>query len=236
MSELSIDFMESIAVTCQLWHDSRMELRRLIEIVGDEPVFEACLLLAGDVDSADIRRQLSRWTKAGRLYQLRRGLYALAPPFQKVKPHPFVVANRMVGGSYVGGQSALAFYGLIPEHVPVTTSLTTARPARWNTPLGVYEFRHVKASLLRGYRLTELGGGQKAFVATPEKALLDLIYLQPGGDAPEYLKELRLQHLDRLNLDKLRRQADLANSAKLRRAVAFVAELARSEAAEYEAL
>ncbi|MBI3761247.1 MAG: hypothetical protein HY260_05220 [Chloroflexi bacterium] len=213
-----------------------MEFRRVIEIVGDEPIFEACLLLAGDVDAADIRRQLSRWTKAGRLYQLRRGLYALAPPFQKVKPHPFVVANRLIGGSYVSCQSALAHYGLIPEHVPVTTSITTARPARWDTPLGVYEFRHVKTALLRGYRLTELGAGQKAFVATPEKALLDLIYLQSGGDAPEYLKELRLQHLESLDLDELRRQADLAKSAKLRRTGTFVAQLARSEAAEFETL
>ena len=213
-----------------------MEFARLIEIVGHEPVFETGLLLAGEVNPANVHRQLSRWTKAGRLYQLRRGLYALAPPFQKVKPHPFFVANRMVRGSYVSCQSALAHYGLIPEHVPVVTSVTTGRPARWETPLGVYQFRHIKTELLRGYQLTDLGGGQKAFVATPEKALLDLIYLQPGGDAPDYLRELRLQNLDCLNLDELRRQADLAHSPKLRRAATFVADLARSEAQEYEML
>jgi hypothetical protein len=50
--------------------------------------------------------------------------------------------------------------------------------------------------------LTDLGGGQKAFVATPEKALLDLVHLQPGGDAPDYLRELRLQNLDRLDVDE----------------------------------
>lgn len=213
-----------------------MEFKRLLEIVDDEPVFETGLLLAGDVDPADVRRQLSRWTKAGRLYQLRRGLYALAPPFQKVKPHPFVIANRMVHGSYVSCQSALAHYGLIPEHVPVTVSVTTLRPARWETALGVYEFRHIKMDLLRGYRLTELGGGQRAYVATPEKALLDLIYLQPGGDAPDYLRELRLQGMERLNLAELQRQADLAGSPKLRRAAASVAEMARSEAREYETI
>lgn len=210
-----------------------MEFTRLIEIVGDEPVFETGLLLAGDVDPADVRRQVSRWTAAGRLYQLRRGLYALAPPFQKVKPHPFVVANRLVRGSYVSGQSALAHYGLIPEHAPVVTSVTAGRPGRWETPLGVYEFHHLKASRLRGYRLTELGGGQRAFVALPEKALLDLIHLQPGGDAPAYLGELRLQHLERLNLDVL---GELADSPKLRRAAAAVARLARAEAQEYETL
>jgi len=213
-----------------------MEFGRLLEIVGDEPVFETGLLLAGDVDPADVRRQLSRWTRAGRLYQLRRGLYALAPPFQKVKPHPFLIANRMVRASYVSCQSVLAHYSLIPEHVPVTTSVTTARPARWDTPVGVYEFRHVKTDLFHGYRLIELSPGQRAFVASPEKALLDLVYLQPGGDTPGYLRELRLQNLDRLDLDALQRQVDLTHSPKLQRAAALVADLARSEALEYETL
>jgi predicted transcriptional regulator of viral defense system len=213
-----------------------MKFEHLVEIVGDEPVFDTGLLLAGDVDPADVRRQLSRWTKAGRLYQLRRGVYALATPFQKIKPHPFLVANRMVRGSYVSRQSALAHYDLIPEHVPVVTSVTTARPAYWDTPLGSYDFRHVKADLFRGYRLVEASPGQRAFVATAEKALLDLVYLQPGGDSPDYLRELRLQNLDRLELDELRRQADRAGSPKLRRAASLVAHLVRSEMLEYEAL
>jgi predicted transcriptional regulator of viral defense system len=208
----------------------------LLEIVGDEPVFNTGLLLAGDVDPAHVRRQLSRWVAAGRLYQLRRGLYALAPPFQKVKPHPFLVANRMVRGSYVCCQSALAHYGLIPEHVPVTTSVTPGRPARWDTPLGIYQFRHLKPGLQRGYRLTELIAGQRAFVASPEKALLDLIYLQPGGDSLQYLRGLRLQNLARLDLDKLQRQAHRAHSPKLRRAATLVGDLARTGALEYEPL
>jgi hypothetical protein len=73
-------------------------------------------------------------------------------------------------------------------------------------------------------------------MALPEKALLDLVYLQPGGDSPEYLQALRLQNLDRLNLAELERQAHLAQSAKLRRAARRVAELAREEAAEFETL
>lgn len=213
-----------------------MEFGRLLEIVGDEPVFDTGLLLAGDVAPADVRRQLSRWMKAGRLYQLRRGLYALAPPFQKIKPHPFLIANRMVRASYVSCQSALAYYGLIPEHVPVTTSVTTARPASWDTPVGVYEFRHIKTDLFHGYRLIELGQEQRAFVASPEKALLDLVYLQPGGDTPGYLQELRLQNLNHLDLNALQRQAELACSPKLQRAAVLVAQLARSEVLEYEAL
>jgi len=225
-----------IAVTYQLWYLIRMEFKRLVETVGDEPVFETNLLLAGDVDPADLRKQLSRWTRSGRLYQLRRGLYALAPPLQKIKPHPFLVANHLVRASYVSGQSALAYYGLIPEHVPAVTSVTTARPGRWDTPLGRYEFRHVKPGFFVGHRQLTLGQGQRAYVATPEKALLDLIYLQAGGDSLAYLNELRLQNLDRLNPEELARHAERAGSPKLRRAAARVIDMARAEAAEYEAL
>ena len=195
-----------------------MEFAELVEVVRDESVFETGLLLAGNVSLADVQRQLSRWHAAGRIYQLRRGVYALAPPFQKIKPHPFTVANHLAHGSYVSCQSALAYYDLIPEYTPVTTSVTTGRAGQWDTPLGSYLYRHIQIKLLHGYRLIEVGGGQSAFIATPEKALLDLIYLQPGGDASEYLRELRLQNLDRLNLAELDRSAERIGSAKLHRA------------------
>jgi hypothetical protein len=213
-----------------------MRFDRLLEIVGQEPVFETGLLLAGDVSPANVRRQLSRWTASGRLIQLRRSLYALATPYQKVKPHPFLIANRMVRGSYVSLQSALAYEGLIPEYVPVVTSVTTDRPARWDTPLGSYAFRHIKPDLLQCYRLAEVSPGQEAFLASPEKALLDLIYLQPGGDSLPYLQELRLQNLQRLDPDEMTRQAALIGSPKLRRAATLVARWIQSEAPEYEIL
>lgn len=213
-----------------------MEFRQLLDVVTDEPVFETGLLLAGGVDPDGVRKQLSRWVRAGRLYQLRRGLYALAPPFQKVKPHPFLVANRVVRGSYVSCQSALAYFGLIPEYVPVVTSVTAARPGRWETPLGTYDFRHIKPELLRGYHLTDLGGGQRAFLATPEKALLDLVHLQPGADRPAYLQELRLQNPERLELEALRRHAEQSGSSKLQRAAAWVVGWAHSAEEEYETL
>ena len=213
-----------------------MEFSALIKIVGEEPVFETGLLLAGDVDPAHVRRQLSRWMKAGKIYQLRRGLYALAPPFQKIKPHPFLIANHLVKGSYVSRQSALAYYGLIPEYVPIVTSVTPGRPGQWNTPLGYFEFRHIKMELFWGYRQTGVAQGQKALLATPEKALLDLIHLQPGADSMAYLQELRLQNLELLNLDQLFQMAERTGKEKLKRAASYIAELAAREKEEYESL
>ncbi len=213
-----------------------MEFERLLEIVGDEAVFESGLLLAGDVKPADVQKQLSRWTTAGRLYQLRRGLYALAQAYSKVKPHPFAIANRIVSGSYVSLQSALAYYGMIPEHAPLTTSVTTRRPQSHHTPLGDFDYRHVSTALFFGYLRIALGDEQHAFVASPEKALLDLIYLTPGSDAPAYLRELRLQNLDRLNIARLHEFADRIGKLKLQRAAKIVTQLALVEAEEYETL
>ena len=191
----------------------------MVEIVQDEPVFETGLLLAGQVDPNNIRRQLTRWTQAGLLFQLRRGLYALAPPFQKGKAHPFVIANRLVGGSYVSCQSALAHFDLIPESVPTVVSVCSCRPGHRDTPLGSFLFRHMRRNYLGGYQLLELGDGQEALVAIPEKALLDLIYLTPEGDSAEYIHSLRLQNLENLNIRSLKNVAKIFDKPKLTRAV-----------------
>ncbi len=213
-----------------------MRFERLLEIVAAEPVFETGLLLAGGVDPTDVRRQLSRWTRAGRILQLRRGLYVLAPPYRRMAPHPFVVSNRLRVGSYVSCQAALAHYGLVPEHAPGVTAVSTGRTGRFVTPLGQFTFRHVKADLFHGYVLAPVGAGQEAFVALPEKALLDLVHLQPSGDSPAWLDGLRLQQLDVLDCGTLDRLAAASGSPKQRRAAEHVAALAAAEAEEYAPL
>jgi hypothetical protein len=210
-----------------------MDFAELLAIVDDEPVFESGLLLACDGNPNNIRRQLSRWVRAGRIYQLRRGVYSLAPPYQKVKPHPFVVANRMVPASYVSCQSALAHYNLIPEYVPLVISVTTVRPARWTTPLGTYVYRHLRPGLFSGYRQLSFGPAQAALVAGPEKALLDLMYLVPQSDRPAYLGELRLQNLFELHLEELHRLAALFDLPKIYRAVGVIERLAIDEREEF---
>ncbi len=124
---------------------------------------------------------------------------------------------------------------MIPEHVPVTTSVTTSRPARWETPLGIFDFRHIQIPFFDGFRMVDLGDKQQAFIAIPEKALLDLIYLQPGGETLDYLVELRLSNLDRLDWQLLKRFARKTQKPKLLRAVATIQGLAEKEG-EYESL
>lgn len=213
-----------------------MEFTDLLRMVDDLPIFETGLLLSGNVDPFDVRKQLSRWTASGKIYQLRRGLYSLAPPFQKEIPHPFLIANRLQAGSYVSLQSALAYYGMIPESVPVTTSVTTNRPAAYQTPLGRFEYHHIQVDWFRAYQLIDLGSGQNAFIAIPEKAMLDLVYLQPGGDSEDYLLSLRLQALDSLDLDRVHQLASKSAKPKLLRAAHIIEQIAKEELTGYETL
>ena len=185
--------------------------------------------MSGDVSPATIQKQLARWVKAGKLIQVRRGLYTLAEPHRKVSPHPFLVANRLKGASYVSLQSAMAYHGMIPEYVPVVTSVTTGRPGTMNTTLGDFLFKHIKKSLFSGYRELEVEKGQRAFVATPEKSLLDLVYLTPQTDRWEYLEELRLQNLNVLSKKTLIGMAADSGSAKLQRAAKRILRLIESQ-------
>lgn len=220
---------DSIAIICHMWQNNRMEFDRMLEIVGNEPVFRTGLLLAGDVDPIHVRRQLGRWVKASKVYQLRRGLYALAPPYQQTKPHPFLIANQLVRPSYVSLQSALGYYGLIPEYVPVTTSVTSDRPQELSTPLGEYQFQRVKNDRFFAFNLKDLGEGQSAYLAEPEKALLDLVYLRPGGEELPYLRSLRLQNLDGIDPDRLREIAQKFDSSKIIRAAETIVLIKQEE-------
>jgi hypothetical protein len=150
-------------------------------------------------------------------------------------PDPFVIANHLVRPSYVSLQSALSFYGLIPEAVPVTTSVTTRRPGEFSTPLGDFSFRHVQVSLFRDFDVLEPSHKQPAFVASPEKALIDLLYLEPGSESYAYLSELRLDLEDALDPGNLRTLSLEIGQKKVLRAVDHLLDHSRGFTGDSEA-
>lgn len=196
-----------------------MKFIDLLSIVRDSPVFAVSALLSGQGSPTDIRRQIVRWVKSGKLIMLRRGVYRVAAPYAQGRMHPFTVANRLRKASYVSLQSALAYYGMIPEHTPTMMSITTARPEELDTPDGRFVFRHVKTPLFFGYVEREVAPGQMALIATAEKALLDLFYLTPASDARAYLEELRVEPSPAFDRALLAAMAARMGSAKVLRAV-----------------
>jgi len=206
-----------------------MKWRDLLTSLGREPVFSASLLQTGDVTRKELSVQLSRWVKSGHLIQLRRGVYAIARPYRKTEPHPFLVANSLCRNSYVSLQSALAFHGLIPEHVPVCTSVSTGRSEQIDTALGSFSYHRIKLDYLFGFGQQEVAPNQLAFVAVAEKALLDLVYLTPGANTDSYLRELRLQHTETLDGETLEKLADRMGKPKLRSAARLIRRLLADE-------
>ena len=206
-----------------------MKFNELLRLVREEAIFSSGFLQAGNANKADISRQLSRWTSEGKLIQLRRGLYMLAGDHLRHAPHRFSIANRIQKGSYVSLQSALAFHSLIPEHVPVVTSVTTTRPRLLKTEAGTYQFRHLHPQLFFGYQAGDLGDGSSAFLAFPEKALLDLIHLTPRSDDPSFLRGLRLQNLESLDMKRLHEFARRSRRKKWLRAADLIQALAAEE-------
>ena len=140
------------------------------------------------------------------------------------------MANLLRRASYVSLQSALSYYGIIPEHVPVVTSVTGGRPERLQTPLGQFEFRHVLGRNFFGFSEREVAVKQTAWIATPEKALADLLYLTPGSDEAVYLEELRLDIPDNFDKESLMEAGRIMRSPKVRRAVALLCKLWEKEA------
>ncbi|MBA4370960.1 MAG: hypothetical protein C0418_05205 [Coriobacteriaceae bacterium] len=207
-----------------------MNYQAVLEIIGDDALFETGLLLAGARDARAIQRQLSRWVRSGRLIKLRRGLYVVPAPHRTRSPDLFEVSNRLVRPSFVSMESALHFHELIPDVPFGVTAVTTGRTGTHDTPLGTYIYHHIGPSRFWGFDEREIAPGRRAYVATPERALLDLLYARRGSDEPAYLRQLRLQNLDHLDGALLDEMARRFGVAKLGRAVGAIQDMARDDA------
>jgi len=122
----------------------------------------------------DLQRQ-------GILSSVRKGLYVAGPALGGSKPEPFLLANHILGPSYVSVDTALSYYGMIPERVFETTSMTTKPSRIFNTPEGLFSYTHLPLPYYAfGINRVFLSEDQYALMATPEKALTDKIVSSSG--------------------------------------------------------
>ena len=153
------------------------------------------------------RNNFVRWVKNGLLIRLRQGYYTF--PEYKNKPD-FVLyfANRIYRPSYVSLHTAMAFYGMIPEAVVQFTSVTSLKTASFNNDFGEYVYKSIHQKLMFGYDLKPFADRWTLQLASPEKALIDLLYLYPFYNTGQALEDLRLDEdflqddLDRKLLEK----------------------------------
>jgi predicted transcriptional regulator of viral defense system len=137
------------------------------------------------------RNNFSHWIKRGLLIRLRQGYYSF-PEYLRKPDFSMYFANRIYRPSYVSLHTALAFYGIIPEAVVQITSVSTLKTANFKNAFGEFAYKTLREDLLFGYNLKPIADGRTLQIATPEKALLDLLYLYPFYNSETDFEELRL--------------------------------------------
>ena len=159
---------------------------------------------------------LVNWQEKGYLIKLRNTWYAF-PELLQNEEDLYFVANRLHRPSYISLETALRFYNWIPESVFTVTSITTAKPSEWHTPVGHFSYRSIKPGLFFGY-LTVKGKNTDFNIAAPEKTLLDLLYFHPEYAEQDDFEGLRLNKEEisgLLNLDRLDNYLELIDSSAL---------------------
>lgn len=163
---------------------------------------------------ANPRAKLSRLLQSGALIPVKKGLYLLGPKFQHNPYCLELLANLLYGPSYVSLERALALHGLIPEHVPVITSVTAKESKTYETPVGNFIYAHCHPkSYAVGITFKTYAAHENPFIATPEKALTDMLTIRRGKiTSMQQLEEillhdLRIEEEDLMRLDRTLIQA-----------------------------
>lgn len=132
---------------------------------------------------------LLTWQKKNYLTKLRNGYYKLNI-VRNSEFELFITANKIYTPSYISLESALSFYGIIPEAVFSVTSVTTLKTNSFENKEGNFIYKNLKSKLFFGYQLIQAGDFFYK-IADIEKAILDFFYLKNTIVSVEDIKSLR---------------------------------------------
>lgn len=203
-------------------------------ISNDE--FDYQVLMNALSDYAAPRARVTALLRSGEIIRVKKGLYIFGPDTRKLPVCRELLANLIYGPSVVSLESALSYYRLIPERVDAVTSVTTERPGRFETPLGLFIYRPTPCLSIGVDRLTL---AERSFLmATPERAIADKIRedratgLRTQQGIEIYLYEnLRIDSaaVREFNPDRLEAMAESLHSHKVRLLAGLVRSLRRKQ-------
>lgn len=136
----------------------------------------------------------------GKIIRLKKGLYVTSEKETGKTYNRFLISNHIYGPSYVSQSTALRHYGLIPERVHTIQAVTTKHSRDFETPLGLFryscssdEYFHIGLKIMQE-------NGVNFLIATPEKALCDLISFSKGVNL-RFVKDIRTFLEDDIRFD-----------------------------------
>ncbi len=150
--------------------------------------------------------KIKREIDSGKFYKVNRGIYE-----DNINVEGYLLANVIESPSYLSFEYALSKYGLILEQVKVYTSATTLK--RHNKYIsnifGNYYYTDIPVDVWNMGIIIKEENNYTYMIATPEKALCDLLYKKPQVTSVKQLKELLFDDLriDEEDFSKLNKEA-----------------------------
>ena len=157
-----------------------MEFKEAILNYAEQPINRQLLqsLLVGYKRPYD---KINELVKQGILIPVKAGIYVPGKNVNIAGPETFLLANHIFGPSYISMDSALAYWGLIPEKVFETTSATSKHYKENKTSVGKFSYAHLPLPYYSfGIKMMALTPKQIVLIASPEKALCDKIITTSG--------------------------------------------------------
>ena len=127
-----------------------------------------------------INDKIQYMKQQGLLTSLKKGLYIYNSPYVKTLISKEIIANNLLGPSYISYEYALYYHGLTPESVMEVTSATTKRSKTYATHYGTFSYKHIDKTL---YALgVEISSSKQGnfMMAGKEKALCDKVFSTKG--------------------------------------------------------
>ena len=150
--------------------------------------------------NSTVNTYISRFLKRKEILSLKNGLYISAKFFADNKSdisYSFYLANILRTPSYVSSWTALQYHNLTTEAIRSITSVTSKVTRDYETKAGTFSYQSINKNLFSDYSLVK--GKFDFFVASPSKALFDLLYFRTNqfrsikfDDVEKIVEELRI--------------------------------------------
>ena len=147
--------------------------------IGNIPV-DCAVLKSIFPDHKSVHNKISELEKSGTLIRLKKGMYAVSPKESGKLLSVELIANHLYGPSYMSMESALRYYGLIPESVYSIQSMTTKHSRVFSNSLGKFKYTQCERAYFSVGIRQEIKDNTSFLIACPEKALCDLIIHTPN--------------------------------------------------------
>lgn len=161
-----------------------------------------------NIDPRTIDSYIYRAVRDKDLIHLKRGHYVLRSTFDEHRTssdYIFFLANFLLQPSYISLESALQYYGLIPEAVNFEhTSVSLQLPRKFTNKLGTFSYRNITKSLFDGFYYHNATFGFA--IAYPHKAVFDYLYYY----TKRFSQHMHVDILEELRIDS----GDLSDDEK----------------------